>query len=130
MELQVCHYEPPTMVDRPIKIEREEDDDSCENSETEIPCVSTVPLPADKNTGSYYYPSQAVVAPRTPMYTTVGKMAQKRKTVQALVQVSFEETLFTVVCVVTSKLFFLEVHYRPIPYIIAPVLLREQTDLP
>lgn len=91
------------MVDRPIKIEREEDDDSCENSETEIPCVSTVPLPADKNTGSYYYPSQAVVAPRTPMYTTVGKMAQKRKTVQALVQAAlmtaddpilFEETIW------------------------------------
>lgn len=77
------------MADRRIKIERDEDDDeSCENSETDIPCISTVPFSADKNTGSYYYPSQAVVVPRTPVYTTVGKMAQKRKTVQALAQVS------------------------------------------
>ncbi|XP_028398470.1 putative GPI-anchored protein pfl2 [Dendronephthya gigantea] len=104
METQVCHYEPPTMADRRIKIERDEDDDdSCENSETDIPCISTVPFSADKNTGSYYYPSQAVVVPRTPVYTTVGKMAQKRKTVQALAQAAlmtadepilFEETIW------------------------------------
>ncbi len=92
METQVCQYDPPTMADRPIiKIERNEDDDR--DNDTDIPCVSTVPIPADKNTGSYYYPSQAVVAPRTPMYTTVSKMAQKRKTVQALAHVSFEETV-------------------------------------
>ena len=87
METQVCQYDSPTMVDRAIKVERDED----ENSDSDVPCVSTVPIPADKNTGSYYYPSQAVVSPRTPVYTTVGKMAQKRKTIQALAHVSFEE---------------------------------------
>ena len=87
------------MVDRPIKVERDEDD----NSDTDVPCVSTVPIPADKNTGSYYYPSQAMVSPRTPAYTTIGKMAQKRKTVQALAHAAlmtadepilFEETIW------------------------------------
>lgn len=94
MEIQVRQFESPTMVDRVIKIERDDDDDnderaSSENSETGMPCVSTVPIPADKNTGSYYYPSQAVVVPRTPMYTAVNKIAQKRKTVEALAQVRF-----------------------------------------
>ena len=88
METQVYQCDPPTMVDRPIKIERDDDMDACEKSDSDIPCVSTVPIPADKNTGSYYYPSQAVVSPRTPVFTTVSKMAQKRKTVQALAQVS------------------------------------------
>ena len=93
MEMQVIQSEPlPSMANRQIKIERDEDErDPCESSEAGIPCVSTVPIPADKNTGSYYYPSQAVVSPRTPIYTTVSKMAQKRKTVQALAQVSFKE---------------------------------------
>ena len=94
MEMQVIQSEPlPSMASRQIKIEREEvERDPCDNSESGIACVSTVPIPADKNTGSYYYPSQAVVSPRTSLYTTVSKIAQKRKTVHALAQVSFEDT--------------------------------------